>query len=105
MAAKIKKGDTVLVTSGADKGKKGVVKSICPSTSRAVVEGVNLTRRFNKRQGELENQSVSVERSVHLSNLSFVVASTGALSRVGFKLQADGTKVRFLKKSGDIIDV
>jgi large subunit ribosomal protein L24 len=105
MAAKIKKGDTVLVTAGSDKGKKGVVKSVCPATQRAVVEGVNVSRRFKKRQGELEAQKTSVERSIHLSNLSFFVSSTGQVSRVGFKIQDDGAKVRFLKKSGEVIDV
>lgn len=104
MAAKIKKGDTVVVRTGRDKGRSGEVLQVMPKDNRAIVRGVNLMKRHQRQTQTQEAGIVSKEASIHLSNLAMADPRDGKPSRVGFKLLEDGTKVRFAKLSGDQID-
>jgi large subunit ribosomal protein L24 len=105
MAAKIKKGDKVVVLAGRDKGKTGEVVRVNPTEERAVVAGVNMVQRHTKPQGVNEGGIISKEAPIHLSNLSLTDPKDGKPTRVGFKVLADGRKVRVAKRSGDVIDV
>jgi large subunit ribosomal protein L24 len=105
MAAKIKKGDNVFVTVGNDKGKSGIVKKIFSVTNRAIVEGINVSRRFKKNQGVEDSLSSHIERTIHISNLALHRSSTSESSRVGFAIREDGEKVRIFRKSGEFVDV
>jgi len=102
---KIKKGDRVIVTTGRDKGKKGEVLKVFPSESRALVSGVNVVKRHQRQTQTQQGGIVQKESTIHLSNLAHVDPKSGDASRVGFKLLKDGRKVRFAKKSGEVIDV
>ena len=104
MAAKIKKGDKVVVLAGRDKGKAGEVIKVMPTEERALVRGVNMVQRHQKPQGVNEGGIVSKEAPIHLSNLA-VADKDGKPTRVGFKTLEDGRKVRFAKRSGEVIDV
>ena len=103
-AAKIKKGDRVVVLSGKDKGKTGEVVQVMPREERAVVRGVNLVRRHQRQTAQQEGGIISKEASVHLSNIAVADPKDGKPTRVGFKTLDDGRKVRFAKRSGDLID-
>jgi large subunit ribosomal protein L24 len=103
MAAKIKKGDNVVVLAGKDKGKTGSVLSVNPSEERAVVQGLNLVRRHTKQTASQESGIYTREAPIHLSNLA-VADKNGKPTRVGFKINEDGTKVRVAKTTGDVID-
>ena len=105
MTAKIKKGDRVVVTTGRDKGKKGEVIKVYPTEERALVSGVNLVKRHQRQTAKVQGGIVNKEAPVHLSNLAHVDPKTGTATRVGFKVLNDGRKVRFAKKSGEVIDV
>ncbi|WP_305988667.1 50S ribosomal protein L24 [Roseibium sp. MMSF_3544] len=104
MAAKIKKGDTVVVLTGRDKGKSGEVIRLLPSDNKALVRGINMVRRHQKQTQTQEAGIVSKEAPIHLSNVALADPGDGKPTRVGFKLQDDGTKVRVSKRSGDLID-
>lgn len=104
MAAKIKKGDTVVVLTGKDKGKSGEVLSVHPSDERAVVRGINLARRHQKQTASEQGGIVSKELPIHLSNLAIADPTDGKASRVGFKITEDGRKQRVAKRSGEVID-
>jgi large subunit ribosomal protein L24 len=103
MAAKIRKGDKVIVLTGRDKGRTGEVFEVRPAEGRALVRGVNLVKRHQKQTAQQEGGIISKESPVHLSNLA-LVAKDGKPTRVGFKIEADGTKVRVAKRSGAEID-
>ena len=103
MAAKIKKGDNVVVLTGRDKGRSGEVLQVIPKEDRAVVRGINLVKRHTRQSAQSEGGIISKEATIHLSNLSHV-GSDGKPTRVGFKILEDGRKVRFAKRSGDLID-
>ena len=103
MAAKIRKGDKVIVLSGRDKGRTGEVFEVRPDANKALVRGVNMVRRHQKQTAQQEGGIVSKEAPVHLSNLAYV-GKDGKATRIGFKIQADGTKVRVAKSSGAEID-
>lgn len=102
-SAKIKKGDHVIVLSGRDKGKHGEVISVSPKESRAVVRGVNVVRRHQKQSAQQEGGIVSKEAPINMSNLAIEDPRDGKPTRVGFKLLDDGSKVRFAKRSGEVI--
>jgi large subunit ribosomal protein L24 len=102
-AAKIKKGDLVIVLSGRDRGKKGEVYQLMPKEARALVRGVNLVRRHQRQTAGQEGGIISKEAPVHLSNLALEDPKDGKATRVGFKVLADGRKVRIAKRSGEII--
>jgi len=104
MAAKIKKGDKVVVMAGRDKGKTGEVRQVIPAEGRAIVAGVNLVRRHTRPSAKSEGGIISKESPIHLSNLSIADPKTGKPTRVGFKILDDGRKVRVAKRSGDLID-
>jgi large subunit ribosomal protein L24 len=103
MAAKIKKGDKVVVLAGRDKGKTGEVLQVMPKEERALVRGVNVVQRHTKAQGVNEGGIISKEAPIHLSNLANADPKTGEATRVGFKVVAD-KKVRYAKRSGEVID-
>jgi large subunit ribosomal protein L24 len=105
VGARIKKGDRVMVIAGRDKGRKGGVLRMYPRDDRALVSGVNVVKRHQKQTAQLQGGIVNKEAPIHLSNLAHVDPKTGGATRIGFKLLADGRKVRFAKKSGEVIDV
>ncbi len=105
MSAKIRKGDRVIVTTGRDKGRKGEVIKVFPAKGRALVSGVNMVKRHQRQTAKQQGGIMSKEASVHLSNLAHADPKTGEATRVGFKVLGDGRKVRFAKKSGEVIDV
>ena len=100
MAAKIKKGDKVVVLAGRDKGKTGEVLQVMPKDARAVVRGVNLVKRHTKQSQTSEGGIISKEATIDLSNIAVADPKDGKPTRVGFKIQKDGTKVRIEKRSG-----
>ena len=99
MAAKIRKGDKVIVLTGRDKGRTGEVFEVRPGDSKALVRGVNLVKPHQKQTQAQEGGIISKEAPIHLSNIA-VVGKDGKPIRVGFKIQKDGTKVRIAKSSG-----
>ena len=101
----IKKGDRVIVTAGRDKGKKGEVLKVFPKDDRALVTGVNVVKRHQRQTQTQQGGIVNKESSIHMSNLAHVDPKSGKATRVGFKTLNDGRKVRFAKKSGEVIDV
>ena len=103
MAAKIRKGDKVVVLAGKDKGKTGSVLSVIPTETRALVQGLNLVRRHTKQSAAQDAGIYTKEAPIHLSNLA-VTDAAGKPTRVGFKIQDDGKKVRVAKSTGDVID-
>ena len=104
MAAKIKKGDKVVVLTGRDKGRTGEVVQVMPKEERALVRGVNLVKRHQRQTMNQEGGIIQKEAPVHLSNLALADPKDGKPTRVGFKTLDDGRKVRFAKRSGDLID-
>jgi large subunit ribosomal protein L24 len=104
MAAKIRKGDRVVVTTGRDKGREGDVLKVLPKENRAVVQGVNLVRRHQRQTPNQEGGIVSKEATVDMSNLALLDPKDGKPTRVGFKTLNDGRKVRVAKRSGVEID-
>ncbi len=104
MAAKIKKGDRVVVLAGRDKGRTGEVVEVRPDESRALVRGINIAKRHQKQTAQQEGGIISKELPIHLSNLAIADPKDGKPTRVGFKILADGRKVRIAKRSGVEID-
>ena len=104
MAAKIKKGDKVVVLTGRDSGRSGEVVRVMPKEERALVRGVNLVKRHQRQTMNQEGGIIQKEAPVHLSNLALADPKDGKPTRVGFKVLDDGRKVRFAKRSGDLID-
>lgn len=105
MAAKIKKGDQVIVLTGRDKGKKGEVVRMLVDEDRAIVSGVNVVQRHTKPTQTDPGGINRKETPIQLSNLAIADPKTGEATRVGFKNLEDGRKVRYAKKSGEVIDV
>jgi large subunit ribosomal protein L24 len=105
MGANIKKGDRVIVRTGRDKGKKGEVLKVFPKEERALVTGINFVKRHQRQTQKLQGGIVNKEAPVHLSNLAHIDPKSGSATRIGIKVLGDGRKVRFAKKSGEVIDV
>ena len=103
--ANIKKDDNVIVIAGRDKGKKGKVLKVFPKEERALVQGVNVVKRHQRQTQTAQGGIVSKESPIHLSNIAHVDPKSGGATRIGFKTLNDGSKVRFAKKSGEVIDV
>jgi large subunit ribosomal protein L24 len=104
MALKIKKGDRVVVLSGKDKGKRGEVIENLPREGRVVVRGVNImTRHVKPSQADPEGGLKKVEAPLHVSKVALEDPKTGKPTRVGFRVNEDGTKVRVAKRSGEVI--
>jgi large subunit ribosomal protein L24 len=107
MAAKIKKGDKVIVLAGRDKGRTGEVIEVRPSEDRALVRGVNMVKRHQRQTAQQEGGIISKESTIHLSNLGMADPKDGKPTRVGFKFVGEGDnrkKVRIAKRSGVEID-
>jgi large subunit ribosomal protein L24 len=102
MAAKIRKGDKVVVLSGRDKGKQGEVETVLPKEGRAVVGGINMAIRHVKQSQTQQGGRISKALPIDLSNLALLDAN-GKATRVGFRFNEDGTKVRYAKTTGDVI--
>jgi large subunit ribosomal protein L24 len=103
-AAKIKKGDQVIVLAGRDKGKKGEVFQVMPRDGRALVRGVNVVRKHQRQTAQQEGGIIAKEAPIHVSNLALEDPKDGKPTRVGFKRLDDGRKVRFAKRSGEVIE-
>jgi len=102
MAAKLKKGDTVIVLTGKDKGKTGEITSVMPKEGKALVDGINIAIRHTRQSQTTQGGRVPKALPVDLSNLAYVDAN-GKPTRVGFRMEGD-KKVRFAKTTGDVID-
>ena len=101
---KIKKGDTVVVISGRDKGKQGKVLRVFPGEERAVVQGVHIARRHSKPSMGDPGGIVEKELTIHISNLAHIDPQTNKPTRVGYKFLDGGRKVRVARRSGEVID-
>jgi large subunit ribosomal protein L24 len=107
MAARIRKGDRVVVLTGRDKGRTGEVIEVRPNEDRALVRGVNMVKRHQRQTANQEGGIISKEGSIHLSNLALADPKDGKPTRIGFKFVGEGRdrkKIRFAKRSGVEID-
>ena len=102
MAAKLRKGDKVVVLAGKDKGKEGTISSVDPKAGKAVVDGINIAIRHTRQSQASQGGRIPQAMPIDLSNLAFVDAK-GNATRVGFKMEGD-KKVRYAKTTGDVID-
>ncbi len=100
---KIKNGDSVVVLTGRDKGKRGEVIEVRPKENRALVRGVNVVRRHQRQTASQEGGIISKEAAIQMSNLALEDPKDGKPTRIGFRILEDGKKVRFSKRSGEII--
>jgi large subunit ribosomal protein L24 len=111
MAVKFKKGDRVMVVAGEERKRKGdqprigQILKVYPDEDRVLVQGVNMVKRHTKQSARSQGGIISKEAPVHISNVAHVDPKTGEPTRIGFKTLQDGRKVRFAKKSGEVIDV
>ncbi|MEM6619668.1 MAG: 50S ribosomal protein L24 [Pseudomonadota bacterium] len=103
MAAKIKKGDKVVVLAGRDKGKSGAVVNVMPKEGRAIVSGVNMVQRHQRQTQSQEGGIIAKAAPIDLSNIAIEDPKDGKPTRVGFEVR-DGKKVRVAKRSGEVID-
>ena len=103
MTMKIKKGDQVIVITGRDKGKTGEVTKAMPKESKVLISGVNLVKRHTKPTQENAGGIISKEAPIHVSNVALIDPKSGKATRVGIKVEKDGSKVRVAKKSGEVI--
>jgi large subunit ribosomal protein L24 len=101
---KIKKGDRVVVISGRSKGRTGEVLKVMPKENRAIVQGVNMVRRHTRPTSTSAGGIVDKEASIHISNLAHIDPKTDKPTRVGFRVLEDGRKVRFARRSGEVLD-
>ena len=102
---KVKKGDKVVVVTGRDKGKQGEVLSVDRQRYRVLVQGVNTVKRHTRPRPGEPGGIVEKEASIHLSNVAHIDPKSGKPTRVGFKTLEDGRKVRFAKRSGEVLDL
>ncbi len=101
---KIKKGDRVTVISGRNKGKAGEVVRILTKLDRAIVQGVNMVKRHRRPSAASPGGIDEIEAPIHISNLAHIDPKTRLPTRVGYRFMEDGRKMRFAKRSGEIID-
>lgn len=101
---KIKKGDHVVVLTGKDKGKHGEVLKVLPTENRAIVKGVAMVRRHQRQSAQQEGGIINKEAPVDISNIALEDPKDGQATRVGYKFLKDGRKVRFARRSGEVID-
>ncbi|MBT5240241.1 MAG: 50S ribosomal protein L24 [Rhodospirillaceae bacterium] len=102
--AKFKKGDKVIVLAGKDRGKTGDIVKALPQDDRVIVQGINMMRRHTRPSATAAGGIVEKEASIHVSNVAIVDPKENVATRVGFRKLDDGTKVRFAKRSGEVID-
>ncbi|MCC3860436.1 50S ribosomal protein L24 [Pseudemcibacter aquimaris] len=100
---KIRKGDEVIVLTGKDKGKSGEVTKVLPSEGRAIVQGINMVKRHQRQTQTQEAGIINKEASIHISNLALKDPKSGKATKVGYKIEKDGTKTRIAKASGEAI--
>ena len=101
---KMRKGDHVVVITGKDKGKHGEVLKMIPAENRAIVKGVAMIRRHQRQTATQDGGIISKEAAIHISNLAIEDPKDGQPTRVGYKFLKDGRKVRFARRSGEVID-
>jgi large subunit ribosomal protein L24 len=104
MAARIKKGDTVVVLAGRDKGRSGKVLQVMPTENRALVQGVNLVKKHQRAAPGKEGGIITKEAPIQVSNIALRDPKDGKPTRVRFQIKDDGTKVRIASRSGESID-
>ena len=105
MAAKIKRNDTVEITTGKDRGKRGEVRRVMPAEQRLIVTGANMVKRHRRQRTATEASGIiDIEAPLHVSNVRVVCPSCSDAVRVGFRLLEDGRKVRYCKKCNEAID-
>jgi large subunit ribosomal protein L24 len=104
MASKIKKGDTVIVLTGRDKGRTGEVLKVLPEANRVLVDGVNMVKKHKKASPTSAGGIETMAAPLHISNVAHKDPQSGKATRIGFKILEDGRKVRFAKASGEVID-
>jgi len=100
---KIKKGDTVIVRTGRDKGKQGSVLRALPTENKVIVQGVNVAKRHTRQSPTSQGGIVEKEMPIHVSNVSHIDPKDNKPTRVGFKVLKDGTKTRVARRSGEVI--
>ncbi|MXU66392.1 50S ribosomal protein L24 [Oceanomicrobium pacificus] len=103
MAAKLRKGDKVVVLAGKDKGKEGEIIAVMPKAGKAKVSGINMVVRHTKQSQSSQGGRLPQEAAIDLSNIALVDPKEGGPTRVGFKIEGD-KKVRYAKKSGEVIN-
>ena len=103
MAAKLKTGDKVVVLAGKDKGKQGTIESVDPKAGKAVVDGINMAIRHTRQSQNSQGGRIRKEAPIDLSNIALLDPKDGGPTRVGFRMEGD-KKVRFAKKSGEVIN-
>lgn len=103
MAAKLRKGDKVVVLTGKDKGREGEITQMLPQAGKALVSGVNVAIRHTRQTQDAQGGRISKEMPIQLSNIALIDPKDGGATRVGFRME-DGKKVRFAKKSGETIN-
>ena len=101
---RIRKGDTVIVTTGRDKGRTGEVVRVLPSENRVIVQGVNMVKRHKKPQMGDPGGIQEKEATIHISNVAHYDSDAGKATRIGYRFLEDGRKVRYAKRSGEQID-
>ncbi len=105
MAARIRKGDKVIVITGADKGKRGEVLAVRPKDNRAIVQGINVAKKHTKPQGMGQPGGIiEQEATIHLSNVMLINPKNDKPTRVGFRILDDGRKVRVARPGGEVIE-
>jgi len=104
MASKIRKGDTVIVLTGRDKGRSGEVLRVMPADERVLVDGVNMVKKHKRPSPASAGGIESMAAPIHVSNVAHKDPKSGKATRIGFKVLEDGRKVRFAKASGEVID-
>jgi large subunit ribosomal protein L24 len=101
---KIRRGDKVVVLAGRDKGKRGEVTKAFPAENKVLVQGINMVRKHQKQTPSQQGGIIAKEAPIHVSNLAIQDPKDGEPTRVGYKVIGDGRKVRFAKRSGEVID-
>ena len=104
MASRIRKGDHVVVVSGRNKGRRGDVLRVMPEEHRVLVQGVNMVRRHQRQSQTQQGGIIEMESPIHVSNVALVDPQSGQPTRTGFRTLDDGRKVRFARRSGEVID-
>lgn len=101
---KIKKGDRVVVTTGRDRGKQGEVLRVLREDDRVIVQGVNVVKRHQRPSAQHPGGIIEKEGTIHISNVAHLDPTSSSATRVGYRFLEDGRKVRFAKRSGEVID-
>ena len=101
---KLKKGDKVVVTTGKDKGKTGEITTVLPKENKVIVAGINVAKRHTKPTQESAGGIVSKEMPIHVSNVAYIDPKDGKATRIGYKVEKGGRKVRVAKRSGEVVD-